>query len=67
MNVLKTGLMYHFEAVNNEIISFIYLLKDRLFQVETTKTLDRIISYKIKRNKIKKFVKLDRVYIKFFE
>ena len=36
---------FHFIAANNEIASFIYLLKNRLFNVIITENLDTIVSY----------------------
>jgi hypothetical protein len=44
----KDWTQYHFVAANNEIASFLYLLKDLLFQVEFTDSLDSIKSFKLK-------------------
>lgn len=54
---------YHFVAANNEIVSVIYLLKDRLFKVEITETLDSIISYKVERYELKNFIKFEMKFL----
>ena len=54
---------YHFVAANNEIASFIYLLKDRLFQIEITETVDSIISYKVERNRIKHCIACEKRFL----
>ena len=54
---------YHFVAANNEIASFIYLLKDRLFGIEITEAVDSIISYKVERNRIKHCIEYEKRFI----
>jgi hypothetical protein len=62
-NCFKNWTQYHFVAANNEIASFIYLLKDRLFQVEITETLDSIISYQVERKELKNFIKFEMKFL----
>ncbi len=54
---------YHFVAANNEIASFIYLLKERLFQIEITETLDSIISYKVERKNIEQRIECEKHFL----
>jgi hypothetical protein len=54
---------YHFVAANNEIASFIYLLKERLFEVKITETIDSIISYEAEKNKIKHCIECEKKFL----